>query len=300
MQRVFVASFLALLLALAGCRTPPSSAPSEWHAWHAKRLRSVAGTHGWTTVVGLHWLAEGSNPTGTAPGLPVPLPAGRGPEHVGDFVRTGQQVHFEARPGVTVTLSNQPVTSVVLQSDEDGHATPSPLRVGDLTLTLLKRGARLGIRVRDPESSARRHFKGLARYRYDPRWRLPARYVAFPEPRQLKVPDVTGNIQSLASPGQLVFSVAGSEHRLDVVEEPGEEEFFILFRDATSGRGTYGAGRYLYAPRPDARGAVLLDFNHAYTPPCGFTAFATCPMPPPQNRLPFPIRAGERAPAGHP
>ncbi|HSH17421.1 MAG TPA: DUF1684 domain-containing protein, partial [Verrucomicrobiae bacterium] len=105
--------------------------------------------------------------------------------------------------------------------------------------------------------------------------------------------------QEFPSPGAVVFHHAGAEHRLDVVEEAGVDDYFVIFRDQTAGTSTYSSGRFLYVARPDASGRVVIDFNRAYTPPCAFTAYATCPLPPRQNWLPFPVRAGERAPAGH-
>ena len=109
--------------------------------------------------------------------------------------------------------------------------------------------------------------------------------------------DVTGDTQELVSPGAIVFTQAGTEHRLEVAEEPREEEYFVMFRDRTSSDSTYPAGRFLYVARPDAQGRVMIDFNRAYNPPCAFTAFATCPLPPRQNWLPFAVPAGERKPA---
>ena len=110
---------------------------------------------------------------------------------------------------------------------------------------------------------------------------------------------MTGATQELNSPGAILFQHAGRKHRLEVVEEPGEADYFVIFHDETAGRSTYGSGRFLYVARPGADGRVILDFNRAYTPPCGYTQFATCPLPPRQNWLPFAIPAGERTPHGH-
>jgi hypothetical protein len=168
--------------------------------------------------------------------------------------------------------------------------------IGSLSFVIIDRSGRLGVRIRDPESPTRLHFAGLKYFHYNPAWRIPGRFEPFLVARTLRVPDASGGTQEFPSPGQLVFSHAGQEFRLDVAEESGEDEYFVIFTDRSAGQSTYEAGRFLYVARPDAAGQVTIDFNRAYTPPCGFTPFATCPRPPPQNALSFPIEAGERKP----
>jgi uncharacterized protein (DUF1684 family) len=172
------------------------------------------------------------------------------------------------------------------------------LQIGFVTITAIQRGERVGLRVRDPESPARRDFKGLPWFPYNPAWRVEGRFGPYAAPEKLRVPDVTGATQEFDSPGAIVFSAKGAEHQLAVIEE-GNSDFFVMFRDGTSGKSTYPAGRFLYVPKPDAAGTVVIDFNRAYTPPCGFTAFATCPLPPPQNWLTLAVKAGELGPDGH-
>lgn len=299
-----VAGVLAGLL-VSGCAgsARPGSGPADWQVWRAKRHESIAGTNGWITLVGRHWLREGANRAGTAVTDDVVLPAGRVPAWVGTFHRSGKAVRFEAAPGVEARIDGQSVRAAVLSADVPGPATR--LAVGAVVMNVIERGEqgeKIGIRVRDSETPARAAFPGLACFPYDPAWRLEGRFEAYAESREMRVSDVTGGFQSLRSPGELVFRVGGAERRLQVVEEPGDDRLFVIFRDRTAGRSTYAAGRFLYVDRPAAggEGRVVIDFNRAYTPPCGFTAYATCPLPPPGNRLPLEIRAGERAPAGHP
>jgi len=225
------------------------------------------------------------------------LPRGRAPANVGAFVRRGRAVRFEATPGVVATIDGQLVQSAELKSDT--NAEPTKIFIDGLSFVLIERGERLGLRVRDPEAPARVQFAGLKCFPYDPAWRIEGRFEPSPFQRMLRVPDVTGGTQEFPSPGTLVFNHAGSEHRLDVAEEPGEEDYFVIFHDETAGKTTYPSGRFLYVARPDPKGRVVIDFNRAYTPPCGFTAFATCPLPPRQNWLPFPVGAGELTPEGH-
>lgn len=296
-----LAFFLAGLL--AGCQgsvrttAHSRSGPSDWLAWQARRTESLVGTNGWTTLVARHWLAEGANFVGSDPTNHVVLPPGRAPGSVGNFARQAKSIRFETAPGVSATVAGQAVGSADLTSDAGG--APTILRVGDLTFVVIERGDRLGLRVRDPQSPARLHFAGLNYFPYDPEWRVEGRFERFPTPRRLRVADVAGGTQEFDSPGALVFTRGGTEHRLEVADEPGEDSFFVIFRDRTSGRSTYGGGRFLQVPHPGDDGRVTIDFNRAYTPPCGFTPFATCPLPPEQNSLPFAVRAGERKPAPH-
>ena len=274
-----------------------AAAPDDWLAWQAKRRESVAGTNGWTTLIMRHWLAEGRNPVGSDPTNHAILPRGRAAASVGTFVRNGRTVRFEATPGVLATINGQPVQSAELKSDT--NAEPTKLFIGGLSFVLIERGERLGLRVRDPEAPARAQFQGLKCFPYDPAWRVEGRFEPSPFLRMLRVQDIIGGTQEYPLPGTLVFNHGGSEHRLDVAVEPDEEDYFVIFHDETAGQSTYPSGRFLYVAKPDASGKVVIDFNRAYTPPCGFTAFATCPLPPRQNWLPFAVPAGELAPAGH-
>ena len=129
-------------------------------------------------------------------------------------------------------------------------------------------------------------------------YRVRARFVPAPSPRTIPIPNVLGQVEAMPSPGQAIFTLGGREYRLEPVLERGETQLFFIFRDQTAGRETYPSGRFLYADPPQD-GTLVLDFNRAYSPPCAFTDFATCPLPPPQNRLPLRIEAGEHRPAGH-
>jgi uncharacterized protein (DUF1684 family) len=292
-------AWMLLILILTGCTAVRhSAAPPDWLAWQAKRHQSIAGTNGWLTLAGLHWLKEGDNWVGTGPTNQVVLPPGKAPDRVGLLSRSGKIVRFRAVPGSGVTVSNTPVADIDLVSD--AGETPTRLNVAGLTFWVLDRGDRMGVRVRDPDSAARREFLGLTCFPYDPGWRLSARFESYAEPTTLRVPDVTGGVQELRVVGDVVFEHRGRTFRLQAVEEPGEEDLFVIFRDRTAGDATYGAGRYLYVERPTSGEAVVMDFNRAYTPPCGFTPYATCPLPPRSNWLPIAIRAGERTPPGHP
>ena len=271
--------------------TPP---PASWLEWQNKRRESIAGTNGWTTLVSRYWLSEGKTFAGADPTNQLVLPAGHAAPAVGVFSRQGKSVRFAAAPGVVATVDGDAVSEAEMKTD--AFDNPTQLSIGPLSFVIIERGERLGVRARDPLAPARIHFAGLRYFPYDPSWRISGRFEAFPAPRILQVPDASGGLQEFPSPGVVVFLHAEKEYRLQVVEERGEEDYFVIFTDRSAGQSTYDAGRFLYVSRPDAGGRVTIDFNRAYTPPCGFTPFATCPRPPPQNWLPFEVPAGELKP----
>jgi uncharacterized protein (DUF1684 family) len=159
---------------------------------------------------------------------------------------------------------------------------------------VIKRGDRFGLRVKDSQARTRLEFQGLDYFPIDARWRVNARLEPYNPPKRIPITDVTGMTSESISPGALVFTIDGKEYRLDPVLEEGSDELFIIFKDETSKHDTYPAGRYLYAKKPGPDGKTVVDFNRAYNPPCTFTPFATCPLPPLQNRLPLRIEAGEK------
>ena len=179
------------------------------------------------------------------------------------------------------------------------------LHAGTLSFEAIKRqdasGDRYGVRARDPRSDARTHFKGLDYFPPNSKFRVVARFEPYAPPRKIPITNVLGMTSDEISPGALVFDLGGRTWRIDPILEQGTNDLFIIFKDATSGKETYAAARYLYAHPPDASGKTVVDFNRAYNPPCAFTPYATCPLPPPQNRLPIRVEAGElKYAGGHP
>ncbi len=214
------------------------------------------------------------------------LPGESAPAHAGSFVFQAGTATLQAAAGVCV--NGQPATAARLRSDAD--ATPDLITIGDLTMLVIQRGQRHAIRLWDRRSPARVAFTGRRWYPVNESYRITARFVAHDPPRTLPVPNILGETEQRLSPGYAIFTIDGHEHSLDAVTE-GDELFFI-FRDQTAGDTTYPAGRFLKAAFP-RKAMITLDFNRAYSPPCAFTAFATCPLPPPRNHLPLRIEAGE-------
>ena len=304
MPRRFLAVLAVPLVTWAGCGStapPPEPDPAyvqSIETWRVERDQRLRSEDGWLTLVGLHWLEPGDNPFGSGSGNPVALPAGRAPERAGSFVLEDDAVTVRAAPGIEITLDDQPVTERPLRSDADG--TPDVLRLGDLRLFVIKRGDQYAVRVKDPQSEVRTGFAGVDCFAIDPSYRFDATFVAYDEPKEIKIASVVGPEATMYAPGYVRFSLNDQELTLEpMLESLDDDQYFFIFRDATSGKETYGAGRYLYTDVAQD-GKVDLDFNKAYNPPCVFTAFATCPLPPPQNRLPVRIEAGEKTYAhGH-
>ena len=289
----------ALLVAAAqALGAVPAGYEAEIGAFRAQREQRLRAEGGWLSLAALYWLKEGDNTFGTDPSSDLVLPAGSAPARAGRLVLQGAQTSVKLEAGVAATIAGRPVTAPAdMRADTTGQ--PDVLQLGRLSLYVIERNGRRGVRVKDPESPSRVGFTGLQWFPVDPGWRVSARYVSHPRPRTVELADVTGGIQKMTAPGYVVFRHGGQEFRLEpVLEEPDAKELFFIFRDATSGHGTYGGGRYLYAPLPEA-GQVTLDFNKATNPPCAFTNFATCPLPPRQNRLAVPVQAGEKHAGPH-
>jgi uncharacterized protein (DUF1684 family) len=194
---------------------------------------------------------------------------------------------------VVVFKNGQPFQGGALVTDAHG-AKPDGISVGGLRITVIDRGGRLGLRVKDSLAPTRRGFTGLRRFHWSPHWVLPARLEPAAPGATLTMDTVIGSRESMPLAGTLIFEIAGKTHRLQAARDTETDDLFVLFRDTTNGRETYGAGRFLHAAKPDAAGRTTLDFNRAYNPPCAFTPFATCPQTPAENRLPVPVLAGER------
>ncbi len=282
----------------------PKAAPTiddayrqEIEGFRQERVNGLKKPEGWLSLVGLFWLQEGDNRFGSGAENRVIFPEGSAPEVVGNLVRHGDKVSVEAVAGAGLTSGGQPVTRLDLAADADENG-PTHLEVGSLRFYVIRRGDRLGVRVKDVESSTLKSFTGLDNYPIRPDWRFEARFEPYDPAKKVPIPNVLGQVEDISSAGAVVFEMAGKTFRLDGLGEPGEG-LFLIFADDTNGSETYGAGRFLDTD-PPKDGKVVVDFNQAYNPPCAFTAFATCPLPPKQNRLELRVEAGEKRFAGAP
>lgn len=275
-----------LFLALVMCHeteTKPVAADPQDHrteieAWQKNRATRLQAEDGWLSLVGLYWLNEGANK----------LP------EMGVFTLQNGKVLLKPDAGAGLAVDGKPITSTVeLKSDVDPSG-PTVVTAGSKRFQIIKRSDRYGVRVKDAQSEARRNFKGLDYYPIDSKWRVEAKLEPHNPEKKIPITNIVGQTTDEVSPGALVFTVDGKTYRLDPILEQGSEDYFVIFKDETSRDTTYPAGRYLYASPAGPDGKVVLDFNKAYSPPCVFTPFATCPLPPLQNRLPVRIEAGEK------
>jgi uncharacterized protein (DUF1684 family) len=281
---------LAILL-LAACRMNEDRVYlSDIAKWHSDRAAGLKRDNGWLSLVGLFWLNPGAND--------VKLPSN--PPSVAHVTLQDGKVTLDPNPAFTI--DGKPVAAPVVLVDDTDPKGPTVVKSGTLSYAAIKRsdvhGDRFALRARDPRSEARTHFKGLDYFPTNSDYRVEARFEPYNPPKKIPITNVLGMVSNETSPGALVFSLGGKELRIDPILEQGEKDLFIIFKDATSGHETYGAARYLYAHPPDASGRTIVDFNKAYNPPCAFTPYATCPLPPPQNRLPVRVEAGEKTYTG--
>jgi uncharacterized protein (DUF1684 family) len=265
---------------------------SSVEEWRAQRVADLTSDQGWLTLAGLFWLEEGANTFGRGAANRLVLDHPALPDFAGSFLVASGHVEFTARAGSGITQDGVPISKLDLVSD--AHASPTVLASGPLRFFVIERAGRLGVRVRDLNSPRRRNFRAIDYFPVSRDWVLEARFEPYVPHRHVKIVNILGMEEEMESPGALIFQKAGRVWRLDAfLEDSADSSLFVMFADATSGKQTYGAGRFIRAPLP-ASGTTRLDFNKAYNPPCAFNDFATCPLPPYQNRLALAIEAGER------
>ncbi len=248
-------AFVALAVFAAG-------GGSGYPEWRANYEASLKAPDGWLSVAGLSWLHEGAN-----------------------------TIDVPNQKRIVLRLDSGKVTSEKRHLKSDATDHPDVLKYGEVTLTIIERGGKTGVRLRDPNAETRREFTGCKWFPADPAWRISAKWVPYLKPKTIAITNILGMTDQEPSPGYAEFTLQGKKMTLEPVLEDGE--LFFMFKDATSARSTYGAGRFLYAALPKGS-EVELDFNKAHNPPCAFTAFATCPLPPKQNILTAAIEAGEK------
>jgi uncharacterized protein (DUF1684 family) len=282
--------------AAATASPDPAAYRKKIEAWRQERVASLKKEDSWLTLVGLYWLHSGANRFGSNPANHIVLPAGntKAPAYAGNLTLTGKTVTLTAQPGVAVLADGKPATpGMVLQSDIKGK--PTVVQLGSLSFYVIQREEKLGVRIKDKASPLLASFKGLDNYPLSPDWRVVARFEPAKD-KKIAIANVLGQVADQASPGSVVFDWRGKTYRLDALDG-GEGSLFLIFGDQTNGKQTYGAGRFLETDAPQG-GKVVVDFNTAYNPPCAFTAFATCPLPPAQNKLAVKVEAGEKKFAG--
>jgi len=297
-------ALLLVVALLGGCGKAPAPAAVQEprldaaflmnnDVWREQRQAELLAPDGWTSLVGLHWLELKAHYIGSGSTSGIRL--AMGPPRLGMVTREGEGYWFTPERGAQVQVAGKAVKGRIrFHADDEAEPTVIGFDDGKGALSLIHRGPRYALRVKHADAPARLHFTRLDYWPADPAWRITARFVAHAAGKTLPVVDITGLSTEQANAGTIEFEHAGRTWRLEALGGPGKP-LFVIFADRTSGRGSYAAGRYIDLEAPDAKGQVVIDFNRAYNPPCAFTPFATCPLPPPENRLDLPVEAGEKA-----
>ena len=283
-------AFLMGIIADAAAQINGSSYKNEIVEWHKKRMESLKSATGWVNLSGLFWLKEGENKFGSATGNELLFKEKDFPALLGTFLLKGNEVVWTTAEEHAVFVEHEKINTATIFSGEEQDATQ--LAFQTFRWSVIKREDLVGIRFRDLASPLLEKLQQIPRYTIHQDWSFNARIEQSLLP-SVSILNVLGQTTQEKAAGKVVFEYKGKSYALDVVDE-GTTNLFVLFGDDTNAKETYPTGRFLYIPRPDANGNTVIDFNKAFNPPCAFTPFATCPIPPKQNILPFAVKAGER------
>lgn len=292
--------FLTLLASVMACGAALHAEESasdyavEVEQWRAERLSRLVSPSGWLSLIGLHFLEEGENDVGSDKDNDIVLAAG--PKNLGTVVlEESGRVMLRVTPGAGVRVNGREVLSAELVPE--GRGAMTTVSAGTMSFYVVVRGEKYGLRVKDSESPRLKNFVGIDHFPIDESWRITADWVPFPKPREVMIGNILGQESPALVLGKVVFERDGQTYELLPLQETLGEPLFLIIADETSGKETYGAARFIYAD-PPVDGKVIIDFNKAINPPCAFTPFATCPLPPKENVLPIAVTAGEKDYAG--
>ena len=293
-MKKYFSFIIVVLFAAIGCTQKPVADPNyvkEINEWHSNRINRLKADNGWLNLAGRFWLKHGESTFGSSKDNDIVVESSKVPEKIGTFIFKDSVVTFKAKDGVDVLLNGNLVKEIVMVDDQKKDITV--LQIGSIKFNLIIRDTLFGIRFRDLNSDLVKNFKGVERFPVDESWNIKAKFEAYNPPKEIIVPNVLGQMNKEKSPGAVVFEREGKTYKIDAVDE-GDENLFLIVADETSGEETYGGGRFMSVKKPDSTETIILDFNKAYNPPCVFTKYATCPLPPLQNYLKLRIEAGEK------
>ncbi len=298
-SKCFVLALLTgfTLISAGGCAKSSEAPVGNSYAKEIKefrdlRLQRLKARDGWLSLAGLFWLEEGENTFGGSEEADFVLEKKNLPPVIGTFILGDASLRFKAAEGVSVTVEGGGEINGEMPLLTDETAKPTLLSHQSLSWFIIKRGDKLGVRVRDAENPRIAQLTSIDTFPIEKEWRIEATFEKYQSPRMIKTPTAIGTIDEQPSPGVLVFTVKGNEFKLHPIG--GEGDLFIVFGDETNTVETYGGGRFLTVKQPDVNGRTFIDFNRAINPPCMFSPYATCPLPPEENILPFQVRAGEK------
>ena len=267
----------------------------ELKQWDGARIAALKDPNGWLNLEGLFWFKKGVNSFGSAKENELVYDNTAFPKHLGDFIYEDGKVYWKDAATEKITIKDN--AGLVIANAETLNLLTAIegkylSQWKDFVWVVIQREDKVGVRFRNLKAKTLLEFKGIERFSVDARWRIKAKVIPQNQ-NPLMIMNVLGQNTAQKHGGQLVFEIEGKTYRLDAIDEGGVR-LFVTFADATSGKTTYGSGRFIELDKPDAAGYTYIDFNKAYNPPCAFTEFATCPLPPPQNRMSIAIPAGEK------
>jgi hypothetical protein len=240
-------------------------------------------------LVGRSRIEEGESTIGSAAASKIVLPE-RAPARVGTIIRRGRELSLLAAAGTTLAVNDQPESGSIHLHTAEAPAPADRVSFGDFTFAIRPIGPDFYLLLTDKQSTFLRDFKEKSWFPADPAFRVTARLVPYEHPKTRDVTDTTGSMRTYTSPGSLLFQLGGQTLRLEPLV--AGEQLLLMFQDKTSGKETYGGGRFLDVAMPK-QGQTVLDFNKAYNPYCAFDPYAACPTPQKENRLPVSVLAGE-------
>ena len=252
------------------------------------RVKALTEQNGWLNLAGLYWLKPGDNTFGSAVNNTLVFKHKNMPASLGKFKVVGSRVSFEFNKAVTNFPSDYSEEMVLFDLS---NKTDTSIYFKQFVWSVIIREDKIGVRFRDLKNPALIAFKGNKRFAIHEKWNLPAKLLP-PNPSGLFIPNVLGQTTAQDYAGKISLEYQGKNYVLDAINE-GPGDLFVVFGDATNGINTYHTGRFMYVSRPDSNGNTFIDFNKSFNPPCAYTPFATCPIPPRQNILPFKVTAGE-------
>jgi uncharacterized protein (DUF1684 family) len=283
-----VVMILPALIAMARAVEPPDAAyVKDFEKWKAEEIDDLK--QNWLPLAGLFWLKPGDNVFGSASENPIVLPSG--PAKAGRFIRNGDDITVEFEPGVQAKIEGKVVKTAKLQADITGKA--EEIELGSLRVHVIKRGERLGIRVKDLDSAAAKNYAGPRFFPLDMTYRVIGSFVPSDGKRTVDVPNVLGDVTPVPITGEVHFKLNGQDLTLTALGGDPAKGLSFVIGDLTGKTDTYPGGRFLDSDAV-VNGKVVIDFNRAYNPPCAVTPYATCPLAPKENRLPVAVMAGEK------
>jgi uncharacterized protein (DUF1684 family) len=261
-------------------------------AWRKQMDERMKSTTSWLSIAGLYWLQEGENSFGTSSSCSIQLPENSSPGQTGVFTLKNGKVLLKAHPDVVLKVNGKVTSRATLKGDDSDR--PDLVEIEDLRMWVIKRGNRYAIRLRDLNHLPFLDYSGLDFFPPEVKYKIEADFVPYAEHKKIEVPTMIGTQTEMTVVGFVRFLLDEKEFRLEAFSGSLEDEnLFFVFKDETSGHETYEASRFLVAQRLES-GKIDLNFNRAYNPPCAYTLYATCPLPPPENHLGIRIEAGEK------